>query len=109
GVSENAWEGKQHVRNYLAEQFQGGLFSLMKWALILVSVQNTWKFIRTPAFVPDQTLGYSVLLFVLYEGGMLFWLHKATHGSDNPARYMMAWGMFVVSLAAICVVMFYEM
>ncbi len=96
-------------RNYLQEQMQGGTFFVIMGILILISVQNTWAFIRTPAFVPNQAIGYSIFLLALYEGGLLFWWVVATRTSDNPTRYIIAWVMFAVSFLAVATAMYYEM
>src|SRR6266496_4977746 len=96
-------------RNYLRELTTLGAVRLIVYILLAVSVQNTWAFIRTKEFVPNQDMSYSLMLLLLYEGGAILWLHVATRASDNPLRYLIAWIMAVVSFAAVAVAMFYEM
>lgn len=76
-------------------------------AMFLYLATNTWHFIGT--FIPADTIWHQPVMFVFFEGGLLYWFNRLEHASENVAKTIIAAFMTLVQLCAVMFATVYEL
>lgn len=80
---------------------------LIALGMFLYLATNTWQFISQ--FIPNDTPWHRPVMFVFFEGGLVYWFNRLEHASENVAKTIIAAFMTLVQLSAVAFATVYEL